>query len=505
VVLAIFSGLLLALSFPRFGQPAFAWIALVPLLAALARERVTGGRSFLLGFLAGLVYFGGTLYWVASVMQTYGGLNWAVSIAVALALVAYLALYPALFALVCRRLIVAFGGAALLLSPAVWVTTELGRAYLLTGFPWVLLGYSQARVLQIAQVASLFGIFGLSALVALVNAVLAYLFFTRSLRARVMAVSVAVVCVVAASAWGTLRIHDGRLVGEGKPLEVGLIQGDVPQDEKWDAARASQIFQRYLQLTHAAATRGARLIVWPESSTPFLFEEDPYVHDTIRGLAVQTGSYILVGSDQIERTRPPKYYNAAFMVGPDGRTLAVYRKIHLVPFGEYVPLKGLLFFAAPLVQAVSDFSAGEQAVLLPYEGYPISTAICFEVVYPELVRQSVLGGSQLLTTITNDAWFGTSSAPDQHFEQASVRAIEEGRYLVRAANTGISGIVDPYGRVLQESRLFEPAVLVGQVRALTGLTLYARIGDTIAYLATLVTLVALGAALVTRRRGAPGT
>jgi apolipoprotein N-acyltransferase len=283
------------------------------------------------------------------------------------------------------------------------------------------------------------------------------------------------------------------------------VQGNVPQDEKWDTARASQIFERYLRLTREAAARGARLVVWPESSTPFLFEEDPYVRDSIRGVAVQTGTYTLVGSDQIERTRPPKYYNAAFMVGPDGRTLAVYRKIHLVPFGEYVPLKGLLFFAAPLVQAVSDFSAGETAVLLPYEGFPISTAICFEVVYPELVRQSVVAGSELLTTITNDAWFGTSSAPYQHFEQASVRAIEEGRYLVRAANTGISGIVDPYGRVLQQSRLLEPVVLVGQARALAGLTLYARIGDAIAYLATALTLGALGAAALERRRPAPRT
>ena len=512
ILLAVFSGVLLALSFPRFGQPGFAWIALVPLLAALAlrhqpsdsglRTPDSGisGRSFLLGFLTGLVYFGGTLYWVASVMRIYGGLNGVVSVAVALALVAYLALYPALFALISGRLIAVLGPVALLISPAVWVTTEFGRAHLFTGFPWVLVGYSQAPVLQIAQIASLVGIFGLSALVAIVNAVLAYLFFTRSLRARMAAVSVAVACVVAASAWGTLRIRDGRLTREGALLRVGLVQGNVPQDEKWDAARASEIFQRYLQLTRDAAARGARLIIWPESSTPFLFEDDPYVHDTIRRIAIDTNAYILVGSDQIERTQPPRYYNAAFMVGPDGRTLAVYRKIHLVPFGEYVPLKRLLFFAAPLVQAVSDFSPGEQAVLLPFGGHPISTAICFEVVYPELVRRSVLAGSELLTTITNDAWFGTSSAPYQHFEQASVRAIEEGRYLVRSANTGISGIVDPYGRVLQESRLFEPAVLVGQVRALTGLTLYARIGDFVAYLAILVTLAALVAGIVRGRR-----
>lgn len=507
MLLALFSGLLLALSFPRFGQPGVAWIALVPLLAALAlghrtpdTGRRTPDRFFLLGFLAGLVYFGGALYWIDGVMRIYGGLNWAVSFLVALALVAYLALYPALFALICGRLIAALGPVALLLSPAVWVTTEYARAHLFTGFPWALVGYSQASVLQIAQLASLFGVFGLSALVAIVNAVLAYLFFARSLRARIVAASVVVACLVATAVWGTIRVRDGSLTREGNPLRVGLVQGNVPQNQKWDTARASAIFQHYMQLTRDAAARGARLIIWPESSTPFLFEEDPYVHDTIRAVAVQTGTHILVGSDQIERTQPPTYYNAAFLVGPDGRTLAVYRKIHLVPFGEYVPLKKLFFFAAPLVQAVSDFSAGDQDVLLPFGRHPISASICFEVVYPELVRRSVLGGSELLTTITNDAWFGTSSAPYQHFEQASVRAIEEGRYLVRSANTGISGIVDPYGRVLQQSRLFESAVLVGQVRTLTGLTLYARIGDIVAYLAMLVTFIALAFVIITSRR-----
>jgi apolipoprotein N-acyltransferase len=449
----------------------------------------------------GLVYFAGTLYWVGAVMRTYGGLNWFVSVAVALALVAYLALYPAVFAVVCGRLLGAFGPAAILLSPAVWVATELGRAYLFTGFPWVLLGYSQARILQIAQLASLFGVFGLSALVAIVNAALAYLLFARSLRSRGLTVAVAIGCVVAASVWGTLRLNDDRLVHDGAPLSVGIVQGNVPQDEKWDASRASAIFHRHLQLTREAAARGARFIVWPESSTPFLFEQDLFGRDAIRGIAVQANSYILVGSDQVEPSRPPKYYNAAFLVGPDGRTLAIYRKMHLVPFGEYIPLKRVFFFAAPLVEAVSDFSPGEQAVLLPLGTRPFSTAICFEIVYPDLVRRFVMAGSQLLTTITNDAWFGHSSAPYQHFEQASLRAIENGRYLVRSANTGISAIVDPYGRVLMESRLFESTVLVGEVRALTGLTLYAQIGDLVAYVATVLTLVALGTAIVVGGKG----
>jgi apolipoprotein N-acyltransferase len=471
--------------------------------------RVLGPRPFLLGLVTGIVFFAGTLYWVGAVMQTFGGLNLPVALAVALLLVAYLALFPALFALVCSRLFAAFGLLGFALAPAVWVATEYGRSYLLTGFPWVLLGYSQARILQIAQLASVFGVFGLSALVAVVNGAIGYLFasgLSRAatgrapvMRGRVAAAGVAVICVVATSVWGAMRLSDGRLVQQGGPLTVGIVQGNVPQDEKWDQARAAEIFERYLDLTRQAAARGARFIIWPESSTPFLFEEDPAGRPAIRALASRSGAYVLVGSDQVERTKPAKYYNAAFLVGPDGRTLATYRKMHLVPFGEYVPLKSLLFFANKLVEGVSDFSPGDQAVLLPVGEHPVSTSICFEVVYPDLVRRFVLGGSQVLTTITNDAWYGYSSAAYQHFEQAALRAIEEGRYLVRSANTGISAIVDPYGRIVVQSALFQPAVLVGQVRTLTGLTLYARLGDAVAYAAVAITLLSLGAAMSFRR------
>jgi apolipoprotein N-acyltransferase len=200
---------------------------------------------------------------------------------------------------------------------------------------------------------------------------------------------------------------------------------------------------------------------------------------------------ILLGSDQIEHAQPPRYYNSAFLVGGDGATAGVYRKMHLVPFGEYVPLQRVFFFAGHLVEAVSDFSAGTEAVLLPVRGHVISTAICYEIVYPDLVRRFVRGGSELLTTITNDAWFGKTSAPYQHFVQASMRAIEEGRYLVRSANTGVSGIVDPYGRVVQQTGLYTQATVVGEARFLSDATVYSRTGDAFAYACVLLTGVLL--------------
>jgi apolipoprotein N-acyltransferase len=245
--------------------------------------------------------------------------------------------------------------------------------------------------------------------------------------------------------------------------------------------------------------------MWPESSTPFLFNEDRPAAEQVRTLARQARVTILLGSDEVEwreqngRKVPDKYYNSAFLVPPDGTTAGVYRKIHLVPFGEYVPLRGLLFFAAPLVEAVgAGFVGGTEATLLPVRRHSISVAICYEIVYPDLVRQFVKGGSELLTTITNDAWFGTTSAPYQHFAQASMRAIENGRYLVRSANTGISGIVDPYGRVLAQTDIFQPAVIVSPVRFLEASTIYTRAGDVFAYASVVITLVML--VLVRRRK-----
>jgi apolipoprotein N-acyltransferase len=174
--------------------------------------------------------------------------------------------------------------------------------------------------------------------------------------------------------------------------------------------------------------------------------------------------------------------------------------VQLVPFGEYVPFKRLLFFAKPLVEAVSDFAPGAAPVMLPFAGGPVSTAICYEVVYPALIREGVMQGSTLLTTITNDAWFGRSSAPYQHFEMAALRAIEHGRYLARAANTGISGVVDPYGRVLQASDLFVERVLVEDVRLIEERTVYARVGDIAASASALLTVVGLVAAWGAGRR-----
>jgi apolipoprotein N-acyltransferase len=335
-------------------------------------------------------------------------------------------------------------------------------------------------------------VYALSAVVALVSAALAYALLTR----HWLPVVVAALCVSVTSVWGSRRIANGSLTREGSALRVGLVQGNIEQDDKWNPSLRSMILDRYLRLTGQALRRGADLVIWPESATPFMFERDPVGQETLRALAREVRVPILFGSDQ-EVTRPePALYNAAFLIAPDGRTAAVYRKIHLVPWGEFIPMKRLLFFVSPLVDSFMDFSPGTSMVMLPVGSHLTSTAICYEVVYPSLVRQAVQAGSELLTTITNDAWYGHSSAPYQHFALASMRAVEQGRYLARAANTGISGVVDPYGRIVRQSGIFEQVALVEPVRFLTGRTIYSRIGDVIAYVA--IAIVAIG--LVIQRR-----
>ena len=474
---------------------------MTPLVVAVVRTpRPRTRRTFLLGLLSGAVYFAGTLYWLVATMTTFGGLPTAGAVVAAGLLVAYLSLFPAAFALVLGRLHARFGLRALLLAPSIWVATELGRQYVWDGFPWTLLGYSQVTTLPIAQLASIVGVYGLSALLALVSTAAAFVLIDRSpMRWRVAVATIGLVGVV--GIWGEMRLRSSSLLSRGTPVRVAVLQGNIEQDEKWNPANREAIMDRYLAMTRQALAQGATFIMWPESATPLPFEQDILGGSAIRRLAVESKATLLVGSDQIEPIKAAapnektqaRYYNAAFLVKPDGTVGAVYRKMHLVPFGEYVPLQSVLFFAGPIIGAVAEFSSftpGQEPVLLPVGDHIASTAICYEVIYPDLIRRFVRDGSELLTTITNDAWYGRSSAAYQHWDQASMRAIEEGRYLARAANTGISGFVDPYGRIISKTPLFEQATVVQDIRFITDRTIYSRIGDLVAWLSLALTLVA---------------
>lgn len=482
--LAALSGVLLALSFPKFGHWAVAWVALVPLLLALGRE-TSGWTALRLGYITGAVSSLGLVYWTSLVVIQYGGLSLPVGIAIMVLLCAALALFPALFGWLVGRWVRHLGVAALLLAPLAWVSMEVLRSYTLLRFSWCLLGYSQQENLPAIQIARATAVYGVSFVLALSSAVLAYLALeARAIRRR-WAGGLMVVILGAVLGDGLVALR--QPLAETGRLKVGLVQGAVVQAEKWDPALAWRNVDRHMNLTRQAAGGGARLVVWPESSLPFLYDRHKDVAEELGSLARDKRVFILFGNDDVVPLPEggSRTYVGAKMLDPEGSLTYRYHKMRLVPFGEYVPLQPLFTlggrYAAKLVQQVADFTPGEQATVGTAEGHTFGTLICYEAIFPDHVRLFVAGGADLIVNITNDAWYGRTSAPHQHLAMAAFRAVENGKYLIRAANTGISAVVDPHGRIVARTALFEETVLLREVPVVAGRTFYARHGDVFAW------------------------
>jgi len=518
--LSLGSGLLLFAAFPSLGWWPLGWVALAPLMVAAARSRPR--RALLLGLGAGVLFNSLSLPWLITVMNTFGGLALAVSLALYLLLALYLALYTAAFAftvsLCCRR----WGANALLLAPVAWVGSELLRGLLLTGFPWNLLAYTQAGVAAAIQSAALAGAYGLSLLLAFSSALVARGFISRPPggSAHWRWPAAALLFVVLLLAGGQARIalhHRGTAGAEVAPrLEAALVQCNVDQELKMTSRDRRLIADELYRMTREAAEgRRLDLVIWPESSIPFLrFRREPVFRGEIEGLARELGLAVLFGSVDrpfgLDEPFPPAgqpgagYTNAAMLVNRDGRLIWKYDKIHLVPFGEYVPAKGLLFFAGKLVAEVADFTAGEAYAITRLGPRQGGCLICYEIIFPGLVRGFVREGADVLVTMTNDAWFGDSSAPRQHWNAAVLRAVENGRPVLRCANTGISGVIDPLGRVVSETRLNERVIVPVSLDAAPLNTVYSRLGDLVAW-GCLALWAILLAVLAVRRRARPTT
>jgi apolipoprotein N-acyltransferase len=492
-LLALFSGAALALSFPLLppsadwltGYPWLAWVALVPLgLVALRRPP---RQAFRLGWLSGTLAYLAILSWAVHTMQTYGRLSLPISIVLLILLAGYVGLYVGLFAMGWSWFAAAWPRWGWVAAPMIWVTLEWLRGHLLSGFPWALLGYSQYRQQALIQVADLAGVYGVSGLVVLVNVGFAHLAdrLTRQGAAGPDApraalyepILAATLLVTLAVGYGSWRIADVTAALVRGP-RVGLIQGNIPQDIKWDAAERQSTLDRYAALTRQAAEQGAEMIVWPESSAPFIFEMETEFQHYIRELASSTRRYLLFGSPAVARREASvKLLNSAYLLNPDGSTRARYDKLHLVPFGEYVPLGPLLGFVNKLVAGIGDFVPGSGPVIMEAAGHPFGVAICFEIIFPELVRLFPQFGAQAIATITNDAWFGRTGAPMQHFSMAVFRAVEHHVPVVRSANTGISGFISATGAIGRTSDLYVEAVLVDTLAMSPARTVYTRAGD----------------------------
>ena len=350
----------------------------------------------------------------------------------------------------------------------------------------------------------MFGVYGVSFLVVLVNAaVYVLLLFAakkpwRETRVSMSSAIAALLLppLLVGVAWGYGNRRVGAMdaaMAAGKSMRVALVQGNIDQARKWDPAFQISTTKKYVDLTLAAAARQPELIVWPETATPFYFGASPKLTRLVTDTVQQAGVHLLVGSPSVDEAPGGlAYYNSAYLVTPEGRLSGRYDKAHLVPFGEYVPLKHLLSFVGKMVAQVGDFSPGEKGRTLAWgDGRPpIGVQICFEIIFPGLSRSLVANGAGVLVNLTNDAWFGRSGAAFQHFSMTVFRAVENRRSLVRCANTGFSGFIDPVGRVVARTALFEDAVVDRPVPVLTQATVYTRFGDVLP-LGCLVALIAL--------------
>jgi apolipoprotein N-acyltransferase len=485
----VLTGLLLTLAFPRFGLPVFAWVALLPLFFLAATN--TPAKSFTLGWIAGFCHGITLLYWITSVLKHYGNLHFLVSLGICFLLVGYLAIFPGLFCaglswLRHRHL------PWLLLAPLLWTTLELGKSRLLTGFPWENLGYSQYSWHPIIQIADITGVYGISFILVFANAVLFYLFLdhhkTRS--GLVVYPLVALVLISGTYAYGRYRIR-ALEVSSSPSLRVALIQGNIAQETKWDPAFQQATLERYLRLTSEAVAEKPDLVIWPETATPFYFLADTKNSSTLMEQVEKLRMPLLFGSPAYHNEGSRlRFYNRAYLLNHFGQVAGYYDKIHLVPFGEYVPLKKLLFFVDKLVQAAGDFAAGDRAVVLNITPARAGVLICYEAIFPKLSRTLAAAGANLLVNITNDAWFGRSGAPYQHLSMAVLRAVENRLPMARCANTGISALIDRDGQILQTTRLFEEATLIGTLTLGEGKTIYNRFGDWFAWSCLTFTLMA---------------
>jgi apolipoprotein N-acyltransferase len=500
IALAVASGVLLPFCFPKFDFGLLAWIALIPLHIALDGTRRS--QAFWLGWLCGVIGFTGIMAWVVTAMHTYGKVPLPVSYGILLLLTAYLGLFVAIYGAGLawfRTLIPRYG---LFAAPCLWVTLELLRTYLFSGLPWSLLGYSQYRQLDLIQVADHLGVYGLSFLIVLVNVALAELYLWlmplfRGFRpARLPWELVTTSAILVGLSWA---YSTSLIVGEGieKPkttLQVGVVQPNIDQAVKWDAAYRDETLTRYDRLTESFGY-GTDLVIWPEAATPFVYEREPLYQLQLIAMANRASAPLLFGSPAVRYhpDRKPYLLNSAYLLSPEGQLLGRYDKQHLVPFGEYIPLKSsLLFFLDKLVEGIGDFQAGPGPTILSFQPKASADAtsprpvkfgvlICYEVIFPDLVRRLAANGAEFLVTITNDAWFGESSAPSQHFSMVVFRSVENHLAFARAANTGISGFIDPFGRIIAASPIFTETALQATVPVRQPHTFYSRYGDVFAY------------------------
>ncbi|MFH0925270.1 MAG: apolipoprotein N-acyltransferase [bacterium] len=488
-ILAIFSGILLFLCFPKPDMGLLAWIALVPMLIAL-EDVASRKEAFSLGLLTGLFFYTATLYWVIIAMHNYGGINYLLSLALLVLLVVYMSLYIGIFTIVIYDLKKRCPILYILAIPIGWTGLEYMRSWFFTGFPWVSLGYSQYKFLKIIQLADTIGVYGISFMIVLVNAILAYLIRTFLLgthfniskkernsiiKGLISIIAIIGICYI----YGYLRIKEYNMREVKEQLKVSVIQGNITQSLKWDSVFKSETVGIYEDLTKKSLQDDPEIIVWPETAVPFFFQEGGEYKDRIINLIKEANRPILFGTPRYDLNGKDYLpYNSALFLSPQGELINKYDKIHLVPFGEYIPFSNILTFLDSLVVQVGNFCSGKEYVLMNIKNSKLGAVICFEIIFPDLVRKFVKKGANLIVNLTNDAWYDRSSAPYQHFSMVVFRAVENKCSVVRCANTGISGFIDGVGNIVNSTPIFKMLYLTERLDIKKGKkTFYTMYGD----------------------------
>lgn len=505
-LLILLSAVLQILIFPLPNLYMLGWVAVTPLLIAILRARqpqtlqlragmkllaATPVQGFLLGYACGILWYAGTCYWIYSVMHQYGGVSVPAGIGILILFCLYLAIYHGVFGLL-FSLIAGKGPTnlrVLLLSPVLWVAVELARTRI-TGFPWGLLGTTQVDNIPLSRIASVTGVYGLSFEIMLVNAAFAAAFLVQREKRKPLLIATVVAAVI---------LQAGRSVpAPAIPADhvALLVQANVPilEGSDWTKPYFNDTLRDLAALS--VDSQGAPhpdLIVWPENPAPF-YNGDPLFRDAVSNVARQTNAWLLVGSVGIRNATPgtaTEMYNSAALVSPNGEWVSRYDKVHLVPFGEYVPFRKMFSFAGGLTKEVGDFSRGVSREPLDAGGTKLGVFICYESIFPDEIRQFVRNGAQVLVNISNDGWYGDSGAYAQHLKQSRMRAVENDRWLLLDTNTGVTAAIDPDGRIVASAPRKTRTALRAPYALIESTTFYTRHGDWFAYLCAIISIAAL--------------
>jgi len=516
-LLVLLSGALQILIFPLPNLYMLCWVAVTPLLIAIMRTRpphtlqlrtgikllpASPAQAFLLGYACGILWYAGTCYWIYSVMHQYGGVTTPAGIGILILFCLYLAIYHGVFGLLMSLLAggTTFNLRALLLSPVVWVAVELARTRI-TGFPWGLLGTTQVDNIPLARIASVTGVYGLSFEIMLVNAAFAAAYLVHREKRKRLALATVIAAVI---------LQAGSLVpAPAIPTDHNavLVQANVPilEGSDWTKAYFNETLRSLTEtsLDLPGGSPHPDLIVWPENPAPF-YTSDPLFRDAVSNVARRSNAWLLAGSIGIRNAsatpaQPTEIYNSASLVTPKGEWVSRYDKVHLVPFGEYVPFKRIFSFAGGLTKEVGDFSRGASRAPLDAGGTKLGTFICYESIFPDEIRQFANNGAQVLVNISNDGWYGDSGAYAQHLKQSRMRAVENDRWLLLDTNTGLTAVIDPIGRIVASAPRKTRTTLRVPYALSNATTFYTRHGDWFAYLCAIISVVALFMRLIVRK------